>query len=299
MMRRFLSVLSGGALCGALCGVFAILLMCAQAQPPDALVLCAGSNELSVRDAATGAKLWRWSGADARGLEPDERRRFDHLDECKPLDGGKRILISASNSGCALLEYPSGRIVWKASATNAHSLEMLPRDRIIVASSLSGDRLVLFDLKGGAQPVWKTPLHSAHGVVWDAPRGALWALGFDELRRYTLADWDTDHPSLVLKATHPLPAEDGHDLRAVPSSSDLIVTTETGVFLFDRERGEFRRHPALGEKAKLKSVDIHPTTKRTVYGAWSAKVEFLDPAGALTLKDAHPYKTRWFPGLRP
>ena len=282
-----------------LCGVFAILLACARAEPPDALLLCAGSNELSVRDAATGAKLWRWSGADAEGLAAEERRRFDHLDECKPLDGGKRILISASNSGCALLEYPSGRIVWKAAATNAHSLELLPRDRIVVASSLSGDKLVLFDLKGGAQPVWKTPLHSAHGVVWDAQRGVLWALGFDELRRYTLADWDTAHPSLALKSTHPLPAEDGHDLRAIPDSADLLVTTETGVFVFDRERGEFRKHPTLGEMAKLKSVDIHPATKRTVFGAWSAKLEFLDPAGALTLRDAHPYKTRWFPGVRP
>ncbi len=270
-----------------------------RAESPGTLLLCAGSNELSVRDAATGAKLWRWSGADAEGLADDERRRFDHLDECKPLDGGKRILISSSNSGCALLEYPSGRIAWKATTTNAHSLELLPRDRVVVASSLSGDRLVLFDLKGGAQPVWKTPLHSAHGVVWDAPRAVLWALGFDELRRYALADWDTDHPSLALKATHPLPAEDGHDLRAVPSSNDLIVTTETGVFLFDRERGEFRRHPVLGQKAKLKSSDIHPTTKRTVFGAWSAKLEFLDPVGALTLKDANPYKTRWFPGPHP
>lgn len=279
--------------------MLAFFLGSAHAEHPDALLLCAGGNELSVRDAVTGAKLWRWSGDDAEGLDPAQRRTFNHLDECKPLDGGKRILISASNSGCALIEYPSGRIVWTAAATNAHSLELLPRERVIVASSLSGDRLLLFDLEGGAQPVWKTPLHSAHGVVWDAQRGTLWALGFDELRSYTPAGWDTGHPSLTLKSTHPLPAQDGHDLRAVPNSNDLLVTTETGVFLFDRERGEFRKHPALGEMAKLKSVDIHPSTQRTVFGAWSARLEFLDPAGTLTLKDAHPYKTRWFPGPRP
>ena len=294
-MRRVPRVFRGSVL---FC-VLALFLTAALAEQPGALLLCAGGSELSVRDATTGAKLWRWSGDDAEGLDPAERKAFNHLDECKPVDGGKRILVSASNSGCALIEYPTGRIAWKATATNAHSLEILPRDRVIVASSLSGDRLLLFDIHGPAQPIWKAPLHSAHGVVWDAPRGALWALGFGELRHYTLTDWDTDHPSLTLKSAHPLPTDDGHDLRAVPDSHDLLVTTENGVLLFDRERAAFRRHAALGEKAKLKSADVHPGTKRTVFGAWTAKLEFLDPADTLTLRDAHPYKTRWFPGPRP
>ena len=271
----------------------------AGAAPPDTRLLCAGGNELSVRDTVTGAKLWRWSGHDAEGLQPAQRRWFDYLDECKPVDGGKRILVCASNSGCALIEYPSGRIAWMAPVTNAHSLEMLPHERVIVASSLSGDHLLLFDIHSSAQPLWKTPLHSAHGVIWDAQRGMLWALGFEELRRYTLADWDTDHPSLVLKSSHPLPAQDGHDLRAVPGSDDLLVTAESGVFLFDRNRGEFRKHPMLGEKVQIKSVDIHPATKRTVFGAWSSRLEFHDPSGELTLKDTQPYKARWFTGSQP
>ena len=284
----------------ALLAAFAVWVEAVPAQNAEmALVLCAGGNELSLRDSATGAKLWRWSGEDAAGLEPAQRRWFDHLDECKVIDGGKQLLVCASNGGCALLEYPSGRVAWLASATNAHSLEMLPRERIVVASSLSGDKLVLFDLKMPTQPLWKTPLHSAHGVVWDAKRGVLWALGFDELRCYVLAEWETEHPSLALKSTHTLPAADGHDLRAVPDSADLIITTESGVFFFECESGKFRPHPTLGDTPRLKSVDIHPVSKRAVFGAWAGKVEFLDPNGAITFKDAKPYKIRWFSGARP
>ena len=54
----------------AFCGVLAFFLRSAHAEPPDALLLCAGGNELSLRDAATGGKLWRWSGDTAEGLEP-------------------------------------------------------------------------------------------------------------------------------------------------------------------------------------------------------------------------------------
>jgi hypothetical protein len=83
------------------------------------------------------------------------------------LDGGSKILISSSSGGCALVERPSGKAIWYAQVPNAHSLELLPRGRIIVASSVhaQGNRLVLFDLDHSDQPIWGTPLVSAHGVV--------------------------------------------------------------------------------------------------------------------------------------
>jgi hypothetical protein len=85
--------------------------------------------------------------------------------------------------------------------------------------------LVLFDLNSATpdKPVFKTPLHSAHGVVWDEKRHCLWSLNFDELRAYDLEQWDTDHPALKLRQAYPLPDKDGHDLLPVPASNDLLV----------------------------------------------------------------------------
>jgi hypothetical protein len=102
-------------------------------------------------------------------------------------------------------------VLWHARVPNAHSLELLPRDRVVVASSVNakGNRLILFNLAQSDQPVWETPLPSAHGVVWDEKRQRLWALGLAELRCHELKDWESDKPSLALQAIHALPDEDG------------------------------------------------------------------------------------------
>jgi hypothetical protein len=87
-----------------------------------------------------------------------------------------------------VVERPSGKVVWFAQVPNAHSLELLPRGRIVVASSVhdKGNRLVLFDLAHSDKLIWDTPLVSAHGVVWDEGRQLLWALGLKELQTEVL-----------------------------------------------------------------------------------------------------------------
>ena len=98
------------------------------------------------------------------------------------------------------------------------------------------------------QPIWGTPLPSAHGVVWDEGRQRLWALGFNELRCYELKDWESEKPLLAMKASYPLPDEGGHDLQPIPRSNDLVVTTGHHVYLFERDKQGFRPHPDLGDK---------------------------------------------------
>lgn len=276
-----------------------LLLSAATELCADELIL-AGGDEVFIVDATEAEsgvvkKRWRWSGQEAAEIPEEERREFHHLDECKPLDGGAKLLVCASNGGCALIERASGRVLWRARSRNAHSLDLLPHDRIVVASSLSGDHLEVFDLKGSASPVFKTPLHSAHGVVWDEARRCLWALGFDELRRYTLANWETDTPSLTLKSSHALPDPDGHDLRPLPASDDLLLTTGSGVFLFDREHATFRPHPLVAKEAKVKSADVHPVSGRLVLSRWESTLKLLEPEGTISFADARPYKARWLP----
>jgi streptogramin lyase len=198
--------------------------------------------------------------------------------------------------------YPAGTVLWYARVANAHSIELLPHDRIVVASSVGskGNRLVLFDVAHSDQPIFDIALPSAHGVIWDEQRKRLWALGFDELRSYDLKDWVTDKPSFHQLASYPLPDSDGHDLQAVPSSKDLVVTTGQAVQLFDRENGKFRLHPELGKKAEVKCVSMQASSGRIVFVQatadhwWSDKLGFLSPASELPLESEKVYKTRWF-----
>jgi len=282
----------------------AILLLSSAVHAAESELLLAGGDEMFIVDAKAAEsgkadKLWRWSGTDAPDLPDEARRDFVHLDECKPVDGGSKILVCASNGGCALIERATKKILWRAHVTNAHSLALLPHDRVVVASSLSGDHLLVFDLNGPPQPVFKTPLRSAHGVAWDEQRHCLWALNFEELRSYTLDHWDSDKPELKLKSSHTLSDKDGHDLRPVPASNELILTTEHTVQLFDRDQLTFKPHPLLGPEPNLKSVDIHPKSGRIVLSNWSAVVRLLNPEGTIKFNDAHPYKVRWLEASQP
>jgi Family of unknown function (DUF6528) len=269
------------------------------------LLLC-GMDEVFAIDpssAETGSikKLWSWRAKDHAELPKTVRDRFGTTDECKPVDGGKEILISSSGGACALVERASGRVLWYARVPNAHSLELLPHGRVAVASSVgtAGNRLLIFDLAHSDEPVWETPLPSAHGVVWDEQRQRLWALGFQELRCYQLKDWESGQPSLTLESSTPVPDEDAHDLQPVPRGSDLTVSTAHHVWLFDREKKAFRLHPDLGGKAGVKCVSVHPVTGRVVFlqaegGSWSGKsLGFLFPAGEAVLPDERLYKARW------
>lgn len=271
------------------------------------LLLCGMSEvfliDVTAAEKGTFKKLWSWRAKDRQDLPEAQRGRFGTTDDCKPVDGGKKVLISSSSSGCALVEYPSGNVLWHGHVQSAHSLELLPSERVVVAGSTggSGNRLVVFDIARSDQPLHETPLPSGHGVVWDESRKCLWALGLKELRRYELKDWESSKPSLVMQASHALPDEDGHDLLAVPGSPDLIVSTHSHVYLFDRDKLAFRPHPDLGDKALVKSVSIHPTTGRTVFiqasdkAWWSGLIRFQSPPGEITPPNEKLYKARWMP----
>lgn len=283
--------------------LFLPLLFLSQASLRGDEIMLAGGDEVFIVDAAEAeagrvARLWRWNGQQAEDIPLEARRDFHHLDECKAVEQGTKLLVCASNGGCALIERATKRVLWRARSCNAHSLDLLPAGRVVVASSLSGDHLEVFDSKGSPAPVFKTPLRSAHGVCWDEARQCLWALGFDELRCYTLAAWDTATPSLQLRSTHPLPDADGHDLRPVPVSADLLLTTGQGVHLFDRDRSTFRPHPLLHGIAKVKSVDIHPESRRIVLSTWGADLQLFVARGTINFQDARPYKARWLPASR-
>src|SRR5688500_6271615 len=196
-------------------------------------------------------KVWSWRAADSPEIPPDMHPLFRTTDDCKPIDDGRRIIISSSGGAVALVDRATRRASFVARVTNAHSIEMLPGGRIAAAASVStagtGNRLVIFDGATGKE-LASDELRSAHGAVWDEARRTLWALGGDVLRGYTLGP--AGGPTRLERAFEvALPSEGGHDLVAITHCSRLFGSTVRRCFYFARERRQPVPHDTLGGRA--------------------------------------------------
>ncbi len=270
--------------------------------PADGALVVCGWDEVFVLELGPAPKkTWSWRAADRPELPEDYRSKFRTTDDCKPVDGD-RILITASSDGAALVERATGRAIWWAQCGNAHSAELLPGGRIALACSVregTGNRLALYDLLVPEREVFSTELYSGHGAVWDGQRQRLWALGEKDLRAYRLLDWESDRPSLELDVRYPLPDDGGHELMAVPGSTQLIVSTTNGVWRFDRDARTFAPDPDLRDVHHVKSAVIHPGTGRLAYTEaetpewWTSRIRFRHPDGEVHLPGERLYKVRW------
>jgi hypothetical protein len=264
-----------------------------RADVDDRLLVC-GQDEVFSVD-LQGRVHWSWKAVDRPELPEALRPKFRTTDDCKPVDGDAKVLVTSSGGAVALVERASGRAVFWAAAVNAHSAELLPGGRLAVASSVGqgGNLLMLFDVSTPDRLLWQEELVSAHGVVWDDARRLLWALGGAELRAYRL-----EGDELRREAVHPLPDPGGHDLRAVPGRAALLVTTDKGVWRFDRDARRFAPAPGFPERERVKAVDVHPISGRIAWvkaeeSWWAFRIRFLDPPGELSLPGRRIYKARW------
>jgi hypothetical protein len=293
-----------------LLAVVAWLLAAAPPAPVWQLVVC-GWDELYILDISGDQprKVWTWKAADRPELPAEMRTRFATIDECKPIENGRRILITASSNGAAIIDRDTGKADFWATVPNAHSIEMLPHDRVVVAASHStnapGDRLVFFDIAKPDREIAATELSWAHGVLWDSRRSLLWALGMRELRAYRLVNWDSTTPSVALQDAYPLPDNSGHDLSSVPAGELLAITTGRHVWYFDRGRREFSAYPELADIAGVKCTHTNPVTSQTVWTPseapnwWTEQIRFLNPARTIRMPGERIYKVRWIPPLAP
>lgn len=253
-------------------------------------------------------KIWSWRAHQRPDLPPTFWERFRTTDECKPVDQGRRILITSSGGAAVLVDRETDQVLFYAHAPNAHSAELLPLDRLVVACSHAadgtGDRLLLFDVATSDQPCGSAALPWAHGVVWDARRRKLYALGQEDLRIYELEAWSSAKPGLKLMATLRWPVsrtdphECGHDLYPVPGTDLLSVTSNGGTWLFDRTTEVFQPHPVLGSHALLKSLCHHPGGAVVYVQAegqhwWAERIHLCNPDRVLYVPGEHFYKARW------
>ena len=275
------------------------------ARPSD-LIVCGGDEVviLDLRDASAPKQIWSWRAADRPELPEPFRKKFASTDDCKPVDGGRKILITSSGGAAALVERSTGRVLFHATAPNAHSAEVIPGERVVVACSTNpaGNRLVLFDLAASDAPLATDDLEGAHGAVLDEDRGMLWALGTFELRAYGLKELTAKAPAFVRKLTRTLPNEGGHDLRAIPERPGLTVTTHHHVWVFDRDLRSFRTFPQLGEFENVKSMDFDPESGALVFvkaetSWWAERVKFLGLNRTVEFPGKRVYKARWCPRL--
>lgn len=280
-----------------------------QPVPTRELITCGRERvhilDLNARDAnGTPQIVWTWQAADRTDLPADYKPRFRSTDECKPVDGGRRILITSSSGAVALVDRAKNAVVFYGRAVNAHSADVLPHNRIAVAASHDprenkGDALILFDIGTSDREIGRSPLPAGHGVVWDEKRQVLWALSNNHIHRYVLRDWTTASPRLEQVGAIALPESSGHDFYPVPGTAMLSVTTATHCWLFDRDRQTLTPHPLLGDKAAIKSITVHPTTGQIAFTEaerpewWTTRVQFFKPNDVVTVPGEQFYKVRW------
>lgn len=263
----------------------------------DDLRLVTGLNEARWEDART------WTSRGATGLpESHQGKLFTDTDECKVIDNGRSILATASSGGVVIYDRASLETKFYASAANAHSACLLPGGYVVVAASVNakGNALVLFHQNRSAQEIFRTPLESAHGVVWDERRKVLFAIGMTDVEEYRFDPANKERPLQLLRQ-HRMPTGGGHELSPGPSENLLFASGTEAVYLFDKDSKQFRLHPELGKLHHVKSISLHPKTGRIAYMMadpgegvwWSYRVRFLNPTGEIASPGKRLYKVRW------
>ncbi len=252
------------------------------------------------RDAVV--ERWRWSAATATDL-PDRYRTtlLAHIDDCKPVENGRAILVTASTGGVVLIDRATGHVRFRATAPMAHSADMLPGGHIAVALSIhaQGDRLELYRVTRNEAPLLGLPLPSGHGAVWDARRRRLFALSHDLIQAFAF-DPRGATPRLTEAARWTLPGRrDGHDLSPTPEGRH-IVTTDDGAWTFDAERGTFTPVPTLNPKLRVKAVSVSRRAMAWVQAEdswWAHGFTIAARDGTaprrIETPGLHLYKVRW------
>lgn len=270
----------------------------------EKLLLVCGDSKILLVDYKTGkdsipAIVWSWDAHEAMDLPEEYRtKKFNTMDDCKPIRQGQQILVSSSSGAIAILNRSDKKVLFYAPVPNAHSIELLPGDLIAAAASTApdGNRIMLFDQRQPDKPLYSDSLYSAHGVVWDAKRNSLYALGLTVLREYKLITTGPKRLKQVREWT--IPGNSGHDLQPTLDGNYLFLTETDGAWQFDLNQHTFTKIPGFTDAPHTKSVG-RDRSGQFIYTVpeqswWTYHVRFQHPAHALSFPDLKVYKARWF-----
>lgn len=271
----------------------------------DRLYACGDDQVREYRiDRDGAAELWRWSAGSARDLPASYRTRLmAHIDDCKPVDAGRAILVTSSTGGVVLIDRATGKVRFRAKAPMAHSADVLPGGRVAVALSIdpAGDRLEIYDRARSERALLHLPLPSGHGAVWDGARSRLFVLSHDLIQAFSVGGTKAAPvPTEVARWTLP-GRRDGHDLSRKPDGR-YFVTTDDGVWTFDPDTGSFAAFSALNPKLRVKAVSAKGDAVAWVqaeesWWAYGFTVARRDGSASrrIPVEGMHLYKVRWIP----
>ena len=269
----------------------------------DEIIAC-GDDQVIVIDseASNGENVlvtWRWKISEVTDLPEKYQKILKPTDECKPVDGHKKILITSSGGGVVLVDRETKKSLFYTHSPMAHSAEMLPGNRVVIALSThaAGNSIEVYDIDTPEKVVYKDSLYSGHGVVWLNKSKSLFALGYNELRRYSLKNWDSDKPELQLEENWELPDNGGHDLVSI-SDTKLVLSTSKSVWTFNILDGKFTPFGSIGQTGNVKSVNYNETTGELVYTKgeiswWTHNIYCSNPDKTITIPDINIYKVRF------
>lgn len=224
-----------------------------------------------------------------------------HIDDCKPVDAGRAILVTSSTGGVVLIDRATGKVRFRAKTPMAHSGDVMPGGRVAVALSINpdGDRLEIYDRDRSETTLMHLPLPSGHGAVWDNDRSQLFVLSHDLIQTFSIGGTRAA-PSLTEAARWALPGRhDGHDLSRKPDGT-YFVTTDDGVWTFDPDTGNFTAFGALNPKLRVKAVSaqgdaiawVQAEESWWAHGFTIARRDGSDPR-RIPVEGMHLYKVRW------
>ncbi len=111
-------------------------------------------------------EAWRWTASQAPDLPAEYRSRLlAHIDDCKPVEGGKAILVTASEPWWVLIDRASGKVRFRATAPDGAFGDLLPGGYAgggAGSINKAGDRLELYKLARNEKPLLSQPLPSGH-----------------------------------------------------------------------------------------------------------------------------------------
>ena len=281
-----------------------LLSSCSSPDWGDKIVVC-GDSDIYIVDAKNSTSdslsvVWSWNVNEAE-IPGEIKSRCRSFDDCKPVDGGRKLLLTSSTGATLLVDIASRNCEFYAVTPMAHSADVLPDGLIAVANSTHplGNSLELYSREKTDECLWRDSLYFGHGAVWSDKMKSLYVLGFDELRRYT-----PDGDSLVLAQTFNVPGDGAHELSPV-GDDQLLCSTLDNVYLFDLKSHVWTEFPQLASQDDIKSANYNPQSGRLIYTRaetswWTNHVYILERDGTLrTLTfspDYHLYKVRVFSG---
>jgi len=206
---------------------------------------------------ASDAARWSWRARDDKALPPDYRNAMNGFGETKPMKDGRWIGVTGGFRWAIIDVATKTAVAWGQAPGSPHTLELLGDGMLAVASTDCSHEVHLYDIAGekARQPnkqnrtafrkLGDHVFNYPHGLHWDAASQKLWYAGScgtnprneGELCKcsVTYANgkfsmsvdkvWKTKVGGVMLS--------DAHDLRPVPGTSRLAVTTVEKLVYFD------------------------------------------------------------------